>query len=288
MISYIAYIAAAGGYTFINAEAEALVAAFSVDPDDTRKALIDNLVGTLKGAGVWTKIDYLYVMAAHDEQAARINWKDPGTATLTVVNSPTFTTDGGFASNGSTSYLDSGVPYASLNLSLNDMHVGGRWSGTLPSGGNVLILGRANSNGRYMLADSNVSGHLRLMIRSATAASYEIGSNAGAVGNALATRRGASETEGYTNGASVGADTRSPESVGSDSSVIGVSNGLFSTAGVKHQVAHWGTQLTDAEASDVSDALDTYFAGLLTNDRSFSRRSREGEGRIANRRCPRP
>lgn len=85
-----------------------LIAAMSVAPTDFRKGLIARFIGALYAASVWTKIDAMWVMAAHDEQAARLNWKSPGSFTLTAVNSPTFVADTGFNGNGSTSYLDTG------------------------------------------------------------------------------------------------------------------------------------------------------------------------------------
>lgn len=95
-----------GAYSFTNAEASTLVAAMSVAPNNARKLVIDTFVGALKTAAVWTKIDVMWVLAAHDEQAGRLNWKTPASFTLTAVNSPTFLTDRGFNGNGTTSYLD--------------------------------------------------------------------------------------------------------------------------------------------------------------------------------------
>lgn len=97
-----------GSYTVVNAETTTLLAAMSVQPDQRRTAIIDTFIGALKAAGVWSKIDAMWVAAAHDEQAGRLNWKSPGSFTLTAVNTPTFTTDRGFNGNGSTSYLDTG------------------------------------------------------------------------------------------------------------------------------------------------------------------------------------
>lgn len=56
-------------------------------------------------AGVWTKLDALYVTAAADAQASLLNWVSTS-YTLVPTNSPTFTIDRGYAGNASTSYLD--------------------------------------------------------------------------------------------------------------------------------------------------------------------------------------
>jgi hypothetical protein len=95
------------GYTFVNAEASALVARFTTPPTIARKALIDTLVGALKTAGVWSKLDALWLLAAADSQAARQNWI-ADQYNLTAVASPTFTADRGYTPDGASSYLRTG------------------------------------------------------------------------------------------------------------------------------------------------------------------------------------
>lgn len=93
-----------GGY---EAEATALFARFTTPPDDVRKGLINTCIKSLKDAGVWSKLDALYVTAAADAQAARRNWI-ADQFNLLAVNSPTFTVDRGYAGDGSSSYLATG------------------------------------------------------------------------------------------------------------------------------------------------------------------------------------
>lgn len=102
-----------------------LVAAMSVAPNNLRKGYIARFIGALYAASVWSKIDAMWVLAAHDEQAGRLNWKSPGSFTLTAVNSPTFTTDRGFAGNGSSSYLDTGWDRGmnGVQFTQNDAHI---------------------------------------------------------------------------------------------------------------------------------------------------------------------
>jgi hypothetical protein len=97
----------AAGFAFTNAEAEAYVAAMSTEPDDTRKALIDTYIGALKTAGIFANLDVLYLLAAHDQQAARLNVINPATFTLANVGAgPTFSADNGFAGNGTSTALN--------------------------------------------------------------------------------------------------------------------------------------------------------------------------------------
>jgi hypothetical protein len=90
-------------------QTRALIAAMANEPRRVRTLLIDDLITTLVDAGVWAKLDILYVLAAHDSQAALINWIDPAGVAGTAVNGPTFTADRGFAGDGATSYIDSGI-----------------------------------------------------------------------------------------------------------------------------------------------------------------------------------
>src|SRR5690606_35810663 len=96
-------------------------------PTRARQLLINTTITNLIAAGLWPKLDVLYLLAAADEQAARLNWKNPGTFTCTAVNSPTFTADRGFAGDGSTSYLDTNFNISSASGRLyeqNSAHIG--------------------------------------------------------------------------------------------------------------------------------------------------------------------
>ena len=105
-------------------EATAYFAAMSTQPSNARKTLINNLIVGLVGDGVWSKLDWLCLMAAHAEQAGRLNAVNPAKS-LTAYNSPTFTVDLGFTGNGTTAYLDIGEePGASGNkFTQNAAHI---------------------------------------------------------------------------------------------------------------------------------------------------------------------
>ena len=86
-------------------EAAQLIVRMTVKPTAARVRVIDTLMRALLTAGVWPKLDALYLLAAHHEQAARLNWVSAA-HTMTAVNSPTFTVDRGFNGNGTTSYMN--------------------------------------------------------------------------------------------------------------------------------------------------------------------------------------
>jgi hypothetical protein len=87
--------------------AVALFARMTVQPDATRKQLISDRFVAGKAFSFWAKMDALWVHAAHDSQAGRMNWLAPIYDCL-PINSPAFTTDRGFMGDGSSSYLDTG------------------------------------------------------------------------------------------------------------------------------------------------------------------------------------
>jgi hypothetical protein len=97
-------VTTSSGYSFTNSEAAAAVAAMTVAPNDTVKARYDAFVGALKsgatsGNNIWAKLDHVYILAAHDRQAARVNLKNSAKI-LTENGTLTFTTDRGFEGDG--------------------------------------------------------------------------------------------------------------------------------------------------------------------------------------------
>lgn len=96
-----------GGGVAFEPETIAYLNRMSVTPDATRQGLINTFIKDWKAAGLWPLTTVLYLMAAHDAQAARLNLKGSD-FTLTPVASPAFTADRGYKGDGSTSYLRTG------------------------------------------------------------------------------------------------------------------------------------------------------------------------------------
>ena len=83
--------------------------AMTTAPSDTRKRHMDRLVWDLRTLSMsvsdaWTEIGGLWITKAHDEQAARINWKNPSVGALT--GGGTYTNNAGWA-------------YANTNLTIS-------------------------------------------------------------------------------------------------------------------------------------------------------------------------
>jgi len=88
------------------AESEAIFAAMGTTPDATRKLLINDLVKGLKDDGIWSKLDFLYLLASHAENSSLLNWINPGTFDATNVHETAFEVDRGYTGDGANDYLD--------------------------------------------------------------------------------------------------------------------------------------------------------------------------------------
>lgn len=92
------------------AEYTAVVAAMTTIPGATDYYRQHTFVKELVDAGLWTKLDVLYLHAIHTNGAgeALLNWKSPGTYTATRngATPPSFTQYEGFTGDGATGYLD--------------------------------------------------------------------------------------------------------------------------------------------------------------------------------------
>jgi hypothetical protein len=239
-------------------ESEAIFAAFSTPPDAEREELINTLVLDLKAAGVWTKLGLLYVFQAADSQAARINWMNPGTHTLSVSGvSPSFTADTGFFTNGSEGYFTLAQAYSTF-CAQNDHHLGAWLGGTVPFG-QALPWGRFDTSGTLHLT---ITSTPVMAMRSATLTAANSGTLSSATGHFVGSRRGAGELEYYLDGASV--YTSSEASTGAPVGDVQLlrSNGVTPPVETRYQIMHLGDALSDTEALALYNAFTTYRAGL--------------------------
>lgn len=98
-------------------EAVAFFQRLATQPSAARKALYNALIGALVAAGVWTKLDALYLLAAADQATALTNLARASYG-ATAVNSPAFTADLGFT-GGSPKFI---------NTNFNPSTAGGNWA----------------------------------------------------------------------------------------------------------------------------------------------------------------
>lgn len=235
---------------------QALVARFTTPPTAARALLINTMIHDLIVAGVWSKLDFLHVMAAADAQAAQRNWIADA-YNLTPQNSPNFLADRGYLSNGTSSYLGTGfVPSTapSAKMSQDDTSIG-VWSLTNVTGGNDLDMGGGS------LVINSRSSNANTLRGTVNAGSFvNFGSTANSLGfHALA--RSASDTvRGYKDGALVAstASTSGPlTSTETDTLRAGTS---YSNRRIA--MGFLGANLTDDEMEDFYDAALAYMQGV--------------------------
>jgi hypothetical protein len=247
------------GYPYVNTETQTYVEAMGVEPDDTRKGVVDTLVGSLKSAGVFTKLNFMHLYAAHDADAALINLINPGTFDGTISNSPTFTVDRGYTTNGTTSYIDCHfnpqtltAPYALNSASM------GVWSLTSASTAGY-DMGFYSSQG-IMIA-CNISGTSYSRCNSAGFDSIARGTGAG---HLAISRTGSGAYHIHIDGA----DSQT-NAVASDTFAGGLGSvfvgGYANTSSTlldpsaRQYFASWlGGGLTPTEVADLHSALNTY------------------------------
>lgn len=212
-------------------------------PSATRTRAYNRAIVGLKSYGIWQKLDTLYLLAAADNQIARLNLKDPATFTALAVNSPTFTVDRGYTGDGSSSRVrtqytpsTNGVNYVKDNASI--------WAWVLNNSqvnssdvGNVTAPRAAVST----RTTSDLSGHV---INDGTTSNTASTDSTGLFG---ATRAAAGTKKAWKNGLQDGADisVASTAVASQEQWMCGANSSSFST----HQMAAaaWGASLTGLE-----------------------------------------
>jgi len=254
---------AGGGYVFVNAEAAAIVARWTVQPNNARKAAVDAFWTAYKAAGLSGKFEALYVLAAHDAQAARQNWIADA-YNLTPVNAPAFAIDRGYTGNGTTSYLDSGFnPTTAVapKFTQNDAHLG-VWSLT-----NLANAGATSPEvGSFGNSQLGRNGATETIVgRPNTSSGVQIAPAASFPGHVMWTRSAASIWEGYSAGVDVGGGTTASAAL--SNSAFRVCGAATTSFGVNEiAAAHWGSNLTAMEVSALYSALNTFLGGVITLD----------------------
>lgn len=84
-------------FGMLEPETRLILNSLLTEPSKAHTALIDDTVYQLKIAGLWSKLDCLYFLAAPSADIAAVNWINPGQYNLVAVNSPTFTANVGYS-----------------------------------------------------------------------------------------------------------------------------------------------------------------------------------------------
>lgn len=240
-------------------------------PSAVRKAAINNLIVALKNCGVWSKLDRLWIAAAHTEQAARLNWINPAIDPLVNVsgNNIRFNRDRGFDTfpyaSGSGARLQNQTALGSLsNYSRDSAHFS-VWSlkdfGTTPyatDGGWQLVLRPGGNAG---------STNVEFTINTATGTSSNASAPAGILNQIF--KRGwfcinrggdySGQQQVWFNGARLGGGT-----VASTTDYTTAKLDLCRTVNAEVSAASLGAGLTNAQITGFNAALQTYMLSIAT------------------------
>lgn len=236
----------------------ALLAAMTTQPSAARATVIDTAIKALKSNGLWAKMGLLYVIAAHSSQAATLNWLTPGTATLTLVNSPTFTTDRGIASDGSTSYASGPLLTAVPLYTQNACHAG-VWSVNGGTQGTNALLGAA-ANNNLQIITNDATGGVQGGLNAAT--SMAVTTDTLTFGHSVGVRTGAAAQAMFRNGGNKGTSAATSAAVAAAAVQISKSRagGAFQTA--QCALAHLGDQLSDSDVANLYTIFRTYMTAV--------------------------
>lgn len=238
-------------------EANALFARMSLQPDRDRKTLINSLIVALKVAGVWAKLDVLYLTAAHDAQAARLNWVSTS-YTLVPFSAPTFLTDRHYVGDGAASYLDTGYqPGVSAgSKALQDDNHFGLWVRNNVNGSGI------DAGSTNHTINANNSGNLNA--RNMTGTTDTVGTAGTSVGHSVHSRSAGATYSRYKDGVSLGDVTRTSSAPGAMNLFLCCRNSGSASAFSTRQFAalHLGGGLTAGEVAALRTALNTFLTAL--------------------------
>jgi hypothetical protein len=222
-----------------------------------RKTLVDTLIKGLKSDGVWIILDRLWIFAAENQPSALTDLVHDVLAT--AVSSPSFTVDRGFTPLSTVSWEDTNFnPSAGGQIyAQNAAHVSVWDNTTGGSDGRIISGGTSGADSTHIY--NPFGGSLYARINSAAGAGFVVPDSRGHV---LGNRSGASATQTYRNGSSLGSDTAASAALLTQTFLVG--NDLNSGANTNHQISavSLGGSLSATNASNLYTRLRTYMTAV--------------------------
>lgn len=238
----------------VQAETTTLLAAMTVQPDLSRRYLIDDMILSLKNTGLWTPIDFLFVPAAHDEQAGRVNWKNP--ATVGTNNGATFTANRGYTGNGTSAWIDTGLNWSTLGHFLRDDCSVGLWAVTTD------LLNQA--------IGGVTASRVLITVGSTPAIGSKLNSSAAALTNNIVSCKGYSaitrsvgtDYNVYKDGAFLANNVAASAAIVSDTVALLRNVTAYSINSSFLGAVHGGGGLTAAQIANLYSIVSTYMVGV--------------------------
>jgi hypothetical protein len=241
------------GYPAETARLFRAMGAASAMPSTARRALINATIVALKAAGIWAKLDALWLTAAAAQAAAVINWKSPGTHDLTPVNAPTFAADVGFTGDAVSMHLTIGSP-SFTQFALNSATLFASVTGG--TGVDAVIAPTGAGGNAWLVPHNGTNMTARINVASLTT----IGAVANRNGRFVATRVDGANVSGYRNGSLVATVASAAAAVGTTNLALLRRNTVYANDTVRD--AGIGAGLSGAEVADLETILNAYHAGL--------------------------
>jgi hypothetical protein len=238
-------------------ETTALVARITTPPTTRRRSLMNGLIERQKRLGAWAKRDAFYVLAAADEQAAKLNWI--GSSYNLTNFSATFLADRYFKGNGAGVYLETGfnpTTASSPKFTLNSAHIG-VWSRTNLQNGGSAATEIGNGNTRISRGTTSGLGQWRPNFFS----TRDIGA-AAFPGLVVGSRTAASVWEGYSSGVDSGGGTDTASSLTNATFTICGANDILGFGVNELATAFFGSGLTAAEAAQDYYSQSAYLRAI--------------------------
>lgn len=236
-------------------------AAMTAQPNSTRKGLINDLIVGLKADGIWSTLDLLYLTGSHDAQSAKLNVKNPSVYVLSTVNSPTFTTDRGYAGDGVSSYLDTG--FADNTASANWTQNSAAWGVYLNQQSGVAAAVGVSGTTTSRIIPRNGSNNMTIRIHGATEPTPP--TVVDGLGMSAGSRTSSTTISWYKNGTFTATNTSSTSTtpVSGNIQLFRSSAGVFGAG--RAASFFLGSGLTDTQQANLSSRITTYLTAIGAN-----------------------
>jgi len=241
----------------VPAETKALLARMSVQPSAARRTLINNLIVSLKNAGIWSKMDLLYVMAAHDQQAARLCWNNAA-FNLTEVSTPTWTVDRGYTGDGVAMELTTGYTSSTsaVQFARDNAHLGA-FAITAGAGTATFDFGEATGINNGVRARTGINAIVRVNVNGS---STSPGAGGAVPVHVMGIRRAAGTHLTFMQGVQVQSSAAGSVALAANTWSVLKAVSLLTDRQVA--IAHNGAQLSDSEALTTYQSFLTYLQGV--------------------------
>lgn len=255
---------AAGGF---DPDAVKYFAAMATQPNANRKKLLNDLIAGLRADGVWNKLFYLHICAAHSQQAGLLNARNP-TGPSAFLQGSSFTTDRGFnhAIAGNGDYFDPGltpVDAENAGRGTTSNHSWGFWTNNTNTAGSGAYSGAASDSGGKLYFYDRPDDNLWIYENSSNY--YAPGGGGGGTGFRGLTRLSANTFTYFANGYviydNVASSVTSPTSGNSLKIGAAPPNGGYSRT-YNCIADFYGLGLTTAQMTALYNRLNTYLAAV--------------------------